>query len=518
MFFNKTILSLISVLLIGFTLSSCVTYNPRVVKTNRRINYYKRDAHLIWPGSIDSGIYIKDISFTGNTLCGTAYQKPASQSPKHDGYQANIYLDSSVAPPDSLPGTFKIDSDKILKLEVYDDSVGKVVMNIFLSTVAIGVAVMLIILATKESCPFIYSFNGSTYDFIGEIYSGAILPGLERDDYLPLTGLKQVNQSYQLKMTNEVQEIQHTNMTQLLVVDHPTGTNVLIDKYGQCQSLQSLQAPRVALDAFSQDILPQICSKDSLKYVSNSYIDTKVTDEMYLSFDRPQNMNKAKLVYRGKNSFWLDYTMGQFFNMFGSKYAKWFKKQKTSKHQLQPNWALEQGIPLSVYIRQNGEWQFVDYFNVVGPMAEKDMVMSIDISHIESDIIELKLESAFLFWETDYIGMDFSSQINVYQKEVPVSNAISHDAKDLTKLLQSSDNKYFTMPQIGNYAIMNFAIPEPHQNCDRTVFLHSRGHYEVIRKPTGKPNVQYLESFRQPGMMGQYSRELYRQKLNMAGK
>jgi hypothetical protein len=492
MFCNKTTLGLISVLLIGFILTSCVSYKPRTVEVNRRSNYYRRDAHLIWPGSTESDLYMKDMSFAGNTLSGTVYQKPTPKAQRNNGFMANLYLDSSVVYPDSLPCKLAITTDKILKLEVYDSSVGKTIVYTFLSATAVAAVILVIFLATKESCPFIYSFNGSTYDFIGEIYSGAILPGLERDDYLPLPGLKPVNASYQLKMTNEVQEIQHTNMTELLVVDHSVGTNVLIDKYGKCHSYQALQAPILAHDADANNILDLISSRDSLRYLGGSNNHAKASDEMYLTFDRPNEEDEALLVFRGKNSFWLDYTMGQFFNMFGSKYAKWFKNQKTSKNQIQPNWALEQDIPLSVFLREHGEWKFVDYYYVVGPMADKDMVMPIDISNVGSDQIEIKLESGYLFWETDYVALGVGSRSPVYQEAVPISKAVSHDAKDLSGILKVSDKKYFTMPQIGNYAVLNFAVPALHQDCERTVFLHSRGHYEVLRKPSGNPDVKYL--------------------------
>ena len=51
----------------------------------------------------------------------------------------------------------------------------------------IGVA-SIIIIATKESCPFIYSWDGHQYVFDGEPYGAAITRGLERDDYSELSG------------------------------------------------------------------------------------------------------------------------------------------------------------------------------------------------------------------------------------------------------------------------------------------------------------------------------------------
>src|SRR5690349_11293101 len=47
-----------------------------------------------------------------------------------------------------------------------------------------------IIAATKQSCPFVYSWDGEKYWFDAEPYGGAITSGLERDDYSELEHLR----------------------------------------------------------------------------------------------------------------------------------------------------------------------------------------------------------------------------------------------------------------------------------------------------------------------------------------
>ena len=126
-----------------------------------------------------------------------------------------------------------------------------------------------------------------------------------------------------------------------------------------------------------------------------------------LSFDKPKNAQMAKLIVRTKNSFWLDYIYGQFYSLFGDHYHDWFEEQKTKPKENMIQWALDQGIPLSVYVEKDGEWHFVDYFNTVGPMAFKDDVLAFNIADIQSEKIKIKLEFGFLFWEIDYAGIDF---------------------------------------------------------------------------------------------------------------
>ena len=103
--------------------------------------------------------------------------------------------------------------------------------------------VFLIALATKESCPFIYSFDGEKYVFDGEPYGGAICPALERTDYCLLENLKPFNNQYLLQLTNEVDETQYTNEFKLWVVDHPKGIRIVPDINGKLFTISNPLVP-----------------------------------------------------------------------------------------------------------------------------------------------------------------------------------------------------------------------------------------------------------------------------------
>ncbi|HYX06890.1 MAG TPA: hypothetical protein VE912_09185, partial [Bacteroidales bacterium] len=112
---------------------------------------------------------------------------------------------------------------KIERMELYEKdeaaTVGSWTLGIISGTSAAAFLLIIIALATKESCPFIYTFNGNSYQFTGEIYSGSVQPRLERDDYLKLPLYDINNPEYKLKISNEVKEIQHTNLMELWVID-----------------------------------------------------------------------------------------------------------------------------------------------------------------------------------------------------------------------------------------------------------------------------------------------------------
>ena len=86
-------------------------------------------------------------------------------------------------------------------------------------------------------------------------------------------------------------------------------------------------------------------------------------------------------------------------------------------------WSLDQGIPLSVYLETEDGWEFVDYYNVVGPLAAKEDVLEIDLTKMKGDKVNIKLEFGFLFWEIDYVAMDFTPNFSVEKHTVSLFSA-----------------------------------------------------------------------------------------------
>ena len=298
--------------------------------------------------------------------------------------------------------------------------------------------------------------DGSSSDFIGEIYSGAIYPSLERNDYLLLPEAKRGQKEYKIKMTNEMHEIQNTNLIELNVFDHPAGTRVFVDKYGNYQTTGKLQVPVEATNLNGENIMEIIKDKDTLSYLGNKPgKDTKLKDGIILKFKRPDNSASAKLLVNTKSSFWLDYVFTRFHELFRKEYDCWVDKQQKISTKKMKNWMLEQNIPLSVFIEKNGKWHFVDYYNIVGPMAAKEDIMSFDISDIHTDYIKIKLEYGTLFWEVDYAAIDYTKNIPVTQRTAQFESAIDNNEKDVKNLITASDLLYYVMPEVGDAVNMH---------------------------------------------------------------
>jgi hypothetical protein len=447
------------------------------------------------------------------------YIKKASNNQTHLLNEVHIFTDEYA---DLGNNMFSVPVSSISKVEIYDKdtatTTGSWVLGILGAGAIAYVILAILVLIFKESCPFIYTYDGDSYHFAGEIFSGAIQPGLERHDYLLLHDMKPTEGQYLMKVTNEVKEIQHINLLELAVIDHPENVNVLMDKYGQVQTFSEPVFPVKAEAYDGQDVLSLISEKDESAYIFN---DISVSDDHFagvvLTFVKPKEAAYGKLEIRAKNSVWVEHVFSRFHDMFGGRYYKFDRKQEKKTSEEIRELMFNQGFPLAVYLENEGEWALQDFYEIAGPMAMKNDVLSIDLKDVKSDTIKIKLEAGLMFWEMDYAAMDFTENFPLEVKTTSALQAIDENGLDVATALYSDDIQYYSQHEIGNEATLTFPVPE-FTDENRTVILHSKGYYKIIREQEGRADWKALKSFRDPGRMAQFSRELYEEFISRSQK
>ena len=138
--------------------------------------------------------------------------------------EVHIYTFDTTRVDTALAYTFPL-SD-ILKIEIVEHDKKRSTTGTVTGIAITALATTLLALAitadndppptatTTGSCPYISTFDGSTYNLQGEIYSASIYQSLQKDDYLPLK-LESTAGDYKMKISNELQEIQHTDFAAL---------------------------------------------------------------------------------------------------------------------------------------------------------------------------------------------------------------------------------------------------------------------------------------------------------------
>ena len=354
--------------------------------------------------------------------------------------------------------------------------------------------------------------DGDSFVFQGEIFGGAIAENLERDDYMPLPEMKEEEGSYRLRISNELKERQYTDLAELIVANHSDNEKVILDKYGFPRSVKNIISPVKAMSTGGIDMRNTLNRKDNEVYFFN---DTEYSiNSVYLSFSKSPDDQSGKLIINGKNTLWFDYVFGKFLEKFGSNYDSWMEKQAKIPGAERVQKMLDHDIPLSIYLMIDGDWELVDYFHTIGPLASRDFVIPLDLSRIIDDEVNVKVETGFMFWELDYAGIDYSIDNEYEVNVIKPSVAIGTGAMDWTSSLGSIDGDYMIQEIPGRVTEVVFKAPIPANDQIQTVFLHSRGYYELIRDFKGLPDITGLNKFKTPGYFSEYSREQYLNALN----
>lgn len=472
---------------------------------------------------------IKNITADSISLSGELYevspynyhyvQNPAKkykQEEKSILYEVHIYLHNDGRAL-SL-GQQDIPIQEVNEIHIIDKDKGLTATSYVLGTLGVlaGVAVLvgIIVALTKSSCPYIYVNDGEGFVFEGEIFGGAILKNMERDDYMPLPSIKAIDGNYELRITNELKERQYTNLAELITVNHAKGEKVLLDKYGKPYLIGSLNQAKTAVSVNGTLLNHVLKNTDKSVFFFNDEEADK--NFVHLKFTKPEYASEGQLVLNAKNTLWFDYLFGDFSGKFGNYFDEWNQKQETVPTEERMQKVIDNGFPLSVYQKIDGEWTLLDHILTVGPLASRDFVIPIDLNKSMADEIEIKLETGFMFWEIDYAGMSFTIQKPMEIQTLKAHEVLSSDGINHAASILEDDSLYLAQEDIGDVAELHFKYNPPKQGFDQSVFLHTKGYYELIREFEGDPDILGLMKFQTPGYFMTYSKEKYMETLQPA--
>lgn len=425
-----------------------------------------------------------------------------------------IHMDTAAR----LNSDYVLQLDKVNKVEVIEKNQGKTTASYVLGGLGIAVGVIAVVsiiaLATKSSCPFVSAYDGSEMKLQGEIYGGAIYPQLCRNDYLKLN-MQPQDGMLKLQISNELKEKQFTDFADLLVVTHDTDAAIIPDEKGNLYSVKQPQLP-VTATANGKDVMQLLTQNDDLSY---NFDDTTAAKEnnnqLDLTFNKTTTNNTAKLVLTLKNTYWLDMVYGKFIQGFGSYYPTFIKEQSTRPVEQLERWKAEQQLPLQVSVETNEGWKTVQSLTTTGPLAYRQMVIPIDLANISSNKIHLHINTGFMFWQIDYAAVDFTDNANMNITVLHPVKATDETGANVLPILAKEDGTYLEQPIPGNATVIEYAYnANTTAGKTQTYILHAKGYYEHVRNYTNTADVNFLQQFKKPGALSNYSMQLYSQAMN----
>jgi hypothetical protein len=357
------------------------------------------------------------------------------------------------------------------------------------------------------NCPHVYVNNGTDYELNTTLFTGAVATQLERHDYKILPDYQKDSEVYEIKIANEDNEDQYTNLLELITVNHNENESVLSDKNGNIVTVRNLVEPIEALDNSMHSIRDQVRAADTDAYRFDPDSISGLS-EVFFTFGKPASADNAKLVLRVKNSNWSGYVYDEFNSLFGKRYAEWVKSNENKSKEEREKWMTDQGINLLVDIKTDGGWKNVDRVELVGEVSYHSIVIPLEFKEDNSNL-EIRVRSGFKFWELDYAGVDFSEDSPVEIQRLKPVLATGSDGEDFTDALSSDDSKYMDHLGKGTSTLVRFEPMTLQKGKSRTIIIHSKGYYLHKKTYEGKTHTKELEKFRNAGELSRFSKRLY---------
>lgn len=378
--------------------------------------------------------------------------------------------------------------------------VGRTILGVLGGTVLVVFVAGAIALATKQSCPFIYSYDGERFVFDGEPYGGAICEGLKRTDWCRLERLKPTGGEYRLLMTNEVNETQYTDEFKLWLVDHQPGVEVYPDAAGNLYVVQHPLKPIEATDTRGKNLLRRLSETDDLFWESdlrskdpNLVSDRR--DTLLLAFPRPPGKTTAKLVVSGSTTLWGSAMLKRLTELRGEQVGQWFQELKDpASRALLDTWNMREELwYLHVNAWIGGKWIKRGTIIGGGPFMTEDRIVPLDLSGVEGDTLKILMAPPAGFWQLNSFAIDYSQMPAPQYQEIAATSIIGDDGADVRDLLSSTDGKYYAMPVTGQSANLVFqAFPIP-EGSVRTIFAKVSGYYDIRMNASGPPQTEVLD-------------------------
>jgi hypothetical protein len=419
------------------------------------------------------------------------------QDVRFDSGGATVRGDTLQASVNGAPYQITLDRVQRYWIERTETSKARTIGLIAGVTVGVFVAGVAIALATKQSCPFIYSWNGSEYVFDAEPYGGAVTRGLERDDYSELENLSAENGLYRLMVTNEVPETQYTNLMELQVVDHPAATRVVADEWGGFHVLAAPQRLTSARDNQGRDMLPWLMTTDRVIWEAPPVLDANggVRQEIVMTFPKPKGATRARLVANVATGLWGSNMIKEMLMLRGRDLESWYASMDSDRTQSAElfAWILREEIfALKLEVEESDGWKHRGTLPGGGPFIAEDRVVVMDVSRATGDQLRVRIRPPVGFWALNSFAVDYGSDQTPVVENLRPIKAWDDGDRDLLADLLKTDDAYYAMPKVGDRAWVNFPAPAPRPGMDRTVFLHSRGYYRLHLTGSGNPDTATL--------------------------
>lgn len=501
-----------------FLFSGCIFYTTLPVDKSPTVieqNIGNRQLFIIHTKGLTKQYILVNPTFKDDILSGTITKMPAGKVPpihykrfpkrKSKAYHPLKVIHIRTTLNDFTLGSASISLEEIKLLEVHELEVGSSVIATVALTGGVVVGGTAAFLAIACACPEVSSYNNLGETSHGSLFPGAMLNSLERDDYLILKNPELSNNELNLRIANVTTETQYINQLEILAVDHKGYDNLALTNEDKLAAYNNLKMPESAIENDLKEVSNLLSKKDGKNFkFDNSQ--AKKLNEVVLKFDKTALSKNPALVIHGQQSKWLDTVATVMLAQAGKYQEKWTEKNDDISPKKWKKNNQKRGLSLNVYLKKDNKWEYAGTCHDVGTGSERTLLMPLDLTNMNTDKVEIKLESAFKIWELDYVGLTDSWSTEIKTTPLTLNSATNQDGENVMTALAANDEEVVTQHEEGTFVEINVSTNNINES---TIVLHGFGYYHKHSKFDNKVNIAFFAKFRQTMGLHDVSKALY---------
>jgi hypothetical protein len=419
----------------------------------------------------------------------------------------------------------RVDLRRVQAMQIEEVSGVKTALATIGVIAGVWAAILIIVLLTKESCPFVYVDRGEGFELVGEAYAGAAFRSTQRDDLLPLPSLP--GGTVRVRLRNEARETQYTDRVELAFVDHAPGLRALSTFDGRAILVGEAVPPAAARDLHGADVTARVATRDQRLWetdlgVAAAAARPRLSEGLEAVFPAEAPRGTRVLEIVGGNTPWLDLVFGRFFAAMGGRLDKYVAagNDPAAGPRIR-RWREREGVDLTVEVLQRGSWLRVATVPTVGPATLRHIAVplpsSIDAAQDGEHELRVRLRSGLGFWRVDHLALSTEEERSVALQRLPPVSAQDREGRDERPAVETVDGRYDVLEEMYESLDLAFELPPLEPGQARSAFLLSTGYYNVHPPVQGQWSPGTLRAVRdEEGALSRLSLDLAREYLRLA--
>ncbi len=380
-----------------------------------------------------------------------------------------------------------------------------------------------------SSCPYLYVWNGEKFEFVTDFLGGGEMGNWQEtgvyhypdsDEFVRIGSdkLKPKNGRYEIRVTNELEEVLFLDDLKLVAVEHDAGAEVYpneglgIPTAGKqiLYTTQNAHAPLSAVDTNGRDVLPKIKNLDRDFYASFKSLNIRGyadTHNLTLNLDDKKDFKgRTLLLLTG----WTDYAFSSD-NLAASQSGRSLLLPKLQVKNKRGEWqtvidsiGISIGRPQTLvvdltgkFLSANREVRIVTNFKTFWDKIEVNTSEQTDVKTIELQPAAANLRERGFSQEIKYgemITANYDVVLNDGRWKYFSGNFTRFG--DVKTLLSATDD-VFVISKTGDELVLSFdALPELPANRKYTFLLYADGYSKEMDINSGSPDAVFPLPFK----------------------